>query len=92
MFNNDEQLVLTNEKGIKFFVSDTTHNIQNYARQRGLEGIASFIIEEPNGCRNYGLVKNGQLIAVEPALDGIGSKIDVLAMVNHFTTRKGLPE
>lgn len=92
MFNNDERLILTNEKGNKFFVSEATTGIQQYARQKGLEGIVAFILETKDGWRSYVLVRNGEIIAVDQTLDGIGCRLDVLAMVNHFTTGKGLSE
>jgi hypothetical protein len=66
-----------NAEGVKWWVDEVS---TQYAQRKGLAGVSAWIVEEADGYVTRVLTKDGQALADSTSLEGIGLKIDILAL------------
>ena len=74
----DREPDFINEAGVKWWLHD---GVTNYAKTQKLEGVTGWEVETPSGVRRYVISNKDGVIAEAKGLDGIGTKIDMLAMM-----------
>ena len=79
IFNINEKPDFTNEQGVKWFhyKNGTDYANRNSPGTKPLNAQA-WLVEFPNGDRNYALVKDGNVIAEATSIEALGIKIDLL--------------
>ena len=79
MFENIFETTPThiNEIGVKWWLDK---DLTNTAKSKKLRGVVAWVIEEPNGRRTRVLTKGTELIYENTTLDGITSRIELLAL------------
>lgn len=79
MFENIFETTPThiNEIGVKWWLDK---DLTNAAKRKKLRGVVAWVIEEPNGRRTRVLTKGTELIYENATLDGITSRIELLAL------------
>lgn len=76
---NDPDFV--NETGVKWWRDSVTNS---YAKFKGIENAQGFLIELPDGYKTRVLIVDDELVAEDQSIEGLGGKIDQLALHKNF--------